>query len=53
MYKISVKLSEEKTFYYTVPNYTRQGNHIQFIDQKTGLEKSFPDHLCLIEEVEG
>jgi len=52
VYRITVKLNDERNLFYTVPNYSREGSHIKFIDQKTGLSKSFPDNICYIEEVE-
>lgn len=50
MYLITVKVSENQTLVFSVDHYEREGNHIKFTDSKTGLEKSFPDHICYIEE---
>ncbi len=50
MYLITVKVSDYQTLHFTVAAYEREGSHIVFTDAKTGMRKSFPDHLCLIEE---
>ena len=51
MFTITVNLNDGASLFFTVIEYSRQGTHITFIDQKTGLTKSFPDNICYIEEV--
>ena len=51
MFTITVNLNDGASLFFTVIEYSRQGTHITFIDQKTGLTKSFPDSICYIEEM--
>ena len=51
MFKITVNLSNSQPLYFTVSNFTREGSHVKFVDERTGLSKSFPDSICYIEEI--
>ena len=52
MFLITVKLSEIQNLNFTVIEYESKEGHIKFTDSKTGMLKSFPQHMCYIEEVE-
>jgi len=52
MYLITVKISQTQNLLFTVETFERKGTHIVFTDTYTGLLKSFPDNICLIEQKE-
>jgi len=52
MYLITVKISEHQNLLFTVETFERKGTHIVFTDAYTGMLKSFPDNICLIEQKE-
>ena len=51
-YKIKVLTIDNIVLSFTVSQYHRQGDSIEFIDEKTNLFKSFPAARTQIQEVE-
>jgi len=52
IYKLTIKLSENKILHFTVSNYSNNNKRIRFEDERTGQLKNFPEEWVAIEEVE-
>jgi len=51
MFLVTVEIRTNTFLKFVVAKVERIGGHIVFKDRKTGLEKSFPDHMCVVDEL--
>lgn len=50
--KITILTFDERVIRFYVDSYKRVGDSVEFIDERSGLFKSFPANRCQIEEVD-